>query len=118
MMTLELNPEDLDVWPAKRAIETAIASFPGVKHHEIYFSISSSLGLEMEKGSMKKSEASKDIGFGIRVANDKGQSAFSHASKLDTSAIEKTVTCINISTNIKRITSLNRTVICGNGVSK
>lgn len=91
MMTLELKPEDLDIGPAKRAIESSIVSYPGVKHHEVYFSISSSLGLEMEKGSVKKSEASKDIGFGIRVANEKGQSAFSHASKLDAPAIQKTV---------------------------
>ncbi|MFX0102547.1 MAG: TldD/PmbA family protein [Candidatus Hodarchaeota archaeon] len=88
---MELNPEDVEIDPVRSKLETNIAKDPGIKHYEIYFSISSELSLEMEKGSMKKSTTSKDVGFGIRVANDQGQSAFSNASAFDADSIQKTV---------------------------
>jgi PmbA protein len=90
-MSLELNSDDVDISKVKRDLEVEFSTHPSIKHYEIYFSISSSLALEMEKGSMKKSETSKDVGYGIRVANELGQSAFSHTSSLDKTSIRKTV---------------------------
>lgn len=74
---------------ASRVARQVAAS--GVKHHELYVELGTSMSIELERGSLKNAEVGSDAGIGIRVANDAGQSAFSYTSKLDVASIEATV---------------------------
>ncbi|NMC04795.1 MAG: hypothetical protein GYA24_06270, partial [Candidatus Lokiarchaeota archaeon] len=86
-MTLDMAKDAIDVDGIASRVARQVAA-SGVKHHELYVELGTSMSIELERGSLKNAEVGSDAGIGIRVANDAGQSAFSYTSKLDVASIE------------------------------
>lgn len=82
--------DEIDEHAIKNKIENELAYYQ-VKHHEVFMVIGTSLDIDLERGSLKTAEIIRDAGFGVRVANEDGQSAFSYTSQMDSESIEKTI---------------------------
>ncbi|HME51616.1 MAG TPA: TldD/PmbA family protein [Candidatus Lokiarchaeia archaeon] len=85
-----MTRDDIDELAIKEKIERELARYR-VKQHEVFMVIGTSLNIDVERGSLKTAEIIRDAGFGVRVANEEGQCAFSYTSRMDSEAIKKTI---------------------------
>nr|MDO8111173.1 TldD/PmbA family protein [Candidatus Sigynarchaeota archaeon] len=87
---MSARDDGFDEISIKHRIEKEIASH-GIKHYEVFLSTGTEISIDVERGSLKNAELIRDVGFGIRVAGQNGQSAFSYTSKMDGESIRKVI---------------------------
>jgi PmbA protein len=94
--------DEIDELSIKDKIERELGRYH-VKHHEVFMVIGTTLEIDVERGSLKEAQFIHDAGFGVRVANEDGQAAFSCTSQLDDDEAIRT-TIKNVVSTMKKAT--------------